>query len=491
MTAHAETRPAPRARADATVRAEGRRWLAVVWAGTALYAVGLTAESVYRHHGFQTSFDLAIYDQYLWLLAHGHAPFSSLLDRTMLGDHFSPGVFLLTPLYWLGLGVAGLLALQSTALALTAPVLYALGRHARAAPKLAAVPALLWLLSPWTTTANLFEFHPTTLVPVLLTLSVLAAVRDQWWLLVLTAGLAMSMREDVPLAYVMLGLVLALHNRRRLGAAVAGAALVWGVAATKIIESKGDTLGYFGERFAGKRGDTVGDALVWMLEHPLSTISFGVGNSGSDALLLLLATGALALLAPSWMLLGVPALLHNALTANVFQHDLLHDDHIVVAASLFIAAAFGVRRLPELRHGRLLGAIALGGAAFVALVAGLAQHDVWNQGQFLQRDAVRDGLARIPADASVAATIHLDPHLSQRGELYALPEPFLPWNWGSPLGAAEVRQKTATLDYVAYYDGDGPLPYVRRALPLLRKDGFVQIYARGPMHVYERKGPSG
>ena len=473
------------------VRAEGRRWLVVVWAGTALYAVGLTVESVYRHHGFQTSFDLAIYDQYLWLLSHAHAPFSSLLDRTLLGDHFSPGVMLLTPLYWLGLGVPGLLALQSVALALTAPVLYALARHTGAGPKLAAIPAVLWLVSPWTTTANLFEFHPTTLVPVLLTLSVLAAVRDQWWLLAASAALAMSMREDIPLAYVMLGIVLALHGRRRLGATLAGAAVVWGIAATKFIESKGDSLRFFGERFAGNRGHTVGGAAIWMLEHPLSTISFAVGNSGSDALLLLFATGALALLAPSWILLGAPALLHNALTANVFQHDLLHDDHIVVATSLFVAAAFGVRRLPELALHRVVGGVAVGVAAALAFVVGLSQHDVWNQGQFLQRDAVRRGLALIPPDASVAATIHLDPHLSHRRQLYALPEPFIPWNWGSPLSTAEVRQKSATLRYVAYYDGDGPLPYVRRALPLLRKDGFVQIYSSGPMHVYERRGRSG
>jgi hypothetical protein len=191
------------------------------------------------------------------------------------------------------------------------------------------------------------------------------------------------------------------------------------------------------------------------------------------------------------MLIGLPAFLHNALTANVFQHDLLHDDHIVVAASLFIAAAFGVRRLAELRHGRLLGAIALTGAGAVALLGGLAQHDVWNQGQFLQRGAIRAGLALIPPNASVAATIHLDPHLSHRSRLYALPEPFVPWNWGSPLTRAEVRQKTATLDYVAYYDGDGPLPYVRRALPLLRKDGFVQVYSRGPVHVYEHRRAKG
>jgi len=99
-----------------------------VWVGAAVYAVLLSVESVHDHDAFATGFDTAIYDQLLWLLAHGHEPFSTVVSRPMLADHFQPAIVLLTPLYWLDLGVPGMFAAQSIGLALTAPALYALAR---------------------------------------------------------------------------------------------------------------------------------------------------------------------------------------------------------------------------------------------------------------------------------------------------------------------------------------------------------------------------
>src|SRR5436309_2997454 len=132
-------------------------WGLVVWLAAAVYAIGLSAESIYRQNHFRTGFDLAIEDQFLWLAAHGHHLFSTIVDRSLVADHFQPGLLLLTPLYWLGLGVSGLLVAQSLALALVAPALYALARDRGASPMVAAVPALLWLVSPWTTSVNLYE----------------------------------------------------------------------------------------------------------------------------------------------------------------------------------------------------------------------------------------------------------------------------------------------------------------------------------------------
>jgi len=150
-------------------------WMVAVWLGTVVYAVLLSLESIADHNAFTTSFDLAHYDQLLWLLAHGDEPFSTVVSRPMLADHFQPGLVLLTPLYWLGLGVPGILAAQSIALGLTAPALFALARASGAAPALAAVPAFLWLVSPWVAAVNLFDFHPLAFSAPLVVLSTLAA----------------------------------------------------------------------------------------------------------------------------------------------------------------------------------------------------------------------------------------------------------------------------------------------------------------------------
>ena len=92
----------------ARIRVFGLSWWAVaVWVGATVYAVLLSIEAVREHHRFETFLDLAVYDQLLWLLANGHEPFSTVISRPLLGGHFQPGVVLLTPLYWLDLGVPG------------------------------------------------------------------------------------------------------------------------------------------------------------------------------------------------------------------------------------------------------------------------------------------------------------------------------------------------------------------------------------------------
>jgi uncharacterized membrane protein len=467
-------------------------WPIVVSLASGVYAIALSAESIYRHTRYATGFDTAISDQLLWLLAHWHDPFSTIVDRPMFGNHFEPGLALLTPLYWVGGGVPSLLIAQSLGLALTAPALYALARNRGAVPALAALPALLWLASPWTASANLFEFHPDTFVPGLLVLSVLASFRENWILLGLTAVLAMSFKEDVPLIYVVLGILLALSGRRRPGAILAVGSAVWLIVATRILESQGNSYTFFERRFAGNRGDTLGEAVAWMFHHPVHTATEVLDQSGPGVLLLLLATAGLAVLAPRWLLLSLPTLLHNALSAYPSQHSLSLHYHLITATGLFIAAAIGVRRVAApSRSGRLALVGITGVAVGAALLGGVMVRGGWRLDPFRDRAAIGRALAVIPQDASVAAAPHLEPHLSDRLRLYTLPEPFIPLDWGSSLTPSEVGAKANAVGYVAFVAGDGPSEYPRdiaTVLPLVRRAGFVQIYRDGPIIVFRRRG---
>ena len=248
------------------------RWLLGVWLATVAYVAILSAESIHLYRSFRTGFDLAIYSQAVWLVGNFRSPAITVDNTFLLAAHFQPGVVLLAPLEWVGLGVPGLLVSQSVGLALMAPVLFALARDAGAAPRLAAVPALLWLVCPWIAAVNLAEFHPTSFVPSLLGLSVLAARRDQTLWLLATAALAMSLKEDIALVYLVLGLVLIFEGKRRQGAILAVASSFTFVLALAVVSSQGDAVSYFGQRFAGDRGKTVPDALGWMLQHPFGAL---------------------------------------------------------------------------------------------------------------------------------------------------------------------------------------------------------------------------
>ncbi len=457
--------------------------------GTGVYAIALSAESIYRQNHFRTGFDTAIADQLLWLAAHGHTLFSTIVDRSLLAGHFQPGLLLLTPLYWIGLGVPSLLTAQSLALALVAPALYALARDRGASPIFAAIPALLWLVSPWTASVNLFEFHPEVFVPVLLVLSVLASLQERWVVLGATAALAMSFKEDVPLVYLMLGVVLILSGRRRPGTILAVTSASVFVLAHEVIVRQGNTYAFFQRRFAGDRGHT-GQALSWMLRHPERELLDVIGQSGWVVFLLFVATAGLALLAPRWLLLAVPILLHNALSAYPLQHTLGFQYHLLAATGLFVAAAIGVTRIASFPRARKLAFAGTAGASvLLALPGGIDLHTRWTPRQYENTARIHRALALIPPGASVAASIHFEPYLSHRVELYTLPEPFVPIDWGGSSSADELAASSQGVRFVVFAAGDGPLEYphrLGRVLSLVRREGFAPIYRDGPIVVLER-----
>lgn len=74
----------------------------VVWLLIVIYTVFYSIYSVVRHLKFETYiFDLGYYDQLLWLAANGKKIFSSVIEAHPWVDHFSPSIFLLTPLYFI------------------------------------------------------------------------------------------------------------------------------------------------------------------------------------------------------------------------------------------------------------------------------------------------------------------------------------------------------------------------------------------------------
>ncbi len=462
----------------------------VVWLAALVYVVVLSLESVSAHRSFVTGYDTALYDQLLWLLANGEEPFSTIVSKPILADHFQPGLALLTPLYWLGAGVPALLVVQSVALAATGPALYALARASGARPALAAVPALLWIACPFVARLNLWEFRPTAFVSVLLVLSVLAAVQGRLWLLGATGVVALSLKEDVALVYLALGVVLAIRGERRLGSVVAAASAAWLVVASLVIRSGSGSLDAFGRRFAGDRGDSVPEAIAWIMQHPLAAADDIARESLVYLLALFVATGGLPLLAPLWMLLALPTAAHNALSAYEPQHLLSFHYHQLTMTGLFIAAALGVHRLQSAGWRVRLGAAAgVAAAAILAVAAGSWAHAHWTEGIRLPREPTRAALSVVPPDAPVAASPHLLPHVSQRSEVYTLPAPFLPLDIGSPLTEAELAERARRVEYVLYREDDMPVEYSgtpESVLAMLDREGFVPIRRAGRVTVFGR-----
>lgn len=477
-----------------------RRWTIAAWAAAVLYTAVLTALSLKRHHDFQSGYDLAIFDQLTWLLAHGHEPFSTVRGRPMLGDHFQPGLALLTPLGAIGRGPGPLLCAQSAGLALVAPALQALARQRGASEPVALGVAVLWLASPLTHSANLFDFHPEVFVPVLVAVGALALERRRPGLFVATAVLASSLKEDISLVYLAWGLALWFRGNRRLGPALALGGAAWFVLATKVgIEAFGGNLDYYSARFGGERGTTLGAVARAVFTHPGTTAHDLVTTLNVKMLVDLVAsTAGLCLLAPLALVPAAPALAANMLSAYTQQHYVTLHYHVVASGVFAVAGALGApraeqlaRRLPKRAIPALLAFAAIAGTPLSpALDVAQGRYPGPNQSP-AARAARLEAVQRIPDGAAVATQFDVVTRLAERRLVYVLPEPFLLLERNGPTWSRqELRSRTNQVRYVLL-DSGATFPGEPRELALVRARlhglGFRTVFSRDGVRLLERR----
>jgi Predicted membrane protein (DUF2079) len=208
---------------------------AAVWALVALTAAGYSVFALARYYTFQTgSYDLVIFDQAVRSYAHFRPGISIIKGLhngfgphfSVLGDHWSPILVVLAPLYWVFNGPQTLLVAQAVLFALAIPPLWTYTRRAFGGGQAAVVAAYLvsvvYLLSWPIASALYFNFHEVAFAPVLTAVALerLQAGRLRTALIALAALLLV--KEDMGLLVAGIGLYLAVARprvvpRQRLG----------------------------------------------------------------------------------------------------------------------------------------------------------------------------------------------------------------------------------------------------------------------------------
>ncbi|HEY7833491.1 MAG TPA: DUF2079 domain-containing protein [Ktedonobacterales bacterium] len=435
------------------------------------------------------AFDLGNMDQAVWNTLHGQ-PFR-FTNRgidwygppTRLGIHVEPILFLIAPLYLIHSGAETLIVLQTVALALGALPLLALAlRRLPDVPLLGVVFVVAYLATPEILGEALWGFHPVTLATPLLLAAIFALdLRRYGWFL-LAGVLAAMTKEDVALALVPLGLLIAVsHRRPRLGIAVMVGSVAWTALCFLVIiphfnggaSAAGNAFWY---RYT-QLGNSPGAAIRNLLLHPWLLVPVIVTPGKLAYLgLLLLTGGALGLFAPFWWLAALPELAINLLSAQVPQYSGFYQYNAIILPVALAAAVYGVAAWRAARASvlagepgddlameraatpngwpravlayarrvrrwwrRLIGRIPLAPRRIAPLVA------VWllvatainlviiqpklsgfwqaGAGPAPHQAQIAALLARIPPTALVAATDTLDPHLTDRVTIYLMPDP--------------------------------------------------------------------
>ncbi|MEF3113245.1 DUF2079 domain-containing protein [Streptomyces chrestomyceticus] len=244
-------------------------------------------------------FDLGIFDQAIRNYSGFRLPGSELKsthhgfppDFSILGDHFSPVLALLAPLYWIWDDPRVLLIAEAALFAAGVPVVRRIAENcfrsapspvvARAAQLACAAYALGWPLM----TASRRGFHEVAFAVPLLLLLLERGMRRRYGAVLVYAGLLCCTKEDLGLVVGVYGAVLAYRSRRdgakgRAGIATGAALFVLGPVASLVtikwlLPMMGGTPGFYWSY--GQLGPDFGAALLRVVTEPW--ILFGVATA--------------------------------------------------------------------------------------------------------------------------------------------------------------------------------------------------------------------
>ncbi|MDQ1423520.1 MAG: hypothetical protein QOD72_1018 [Acidimicrobiaceae bacterium] len=418
-------------------RASGRAFALTVSVASAV-VYGLLA--VLQHARFRTTgYDLGIFEQAIRGYAHLRAPTVPLKGPSVniLGDHFSPIIAVLAPLYRLIPSAYTLLIAQAL---LVAGSVYCVARAAARVIEgsMARVIPVCYALSWGLQSLVGFDFHEVAFGVLLMAWALERLVAGRPQHAAVLALMLLLVKEDLGLTVAAFGIVLWLLGSRRLGwrlglAGIAGFVLTVAVLIPAL--NKNGTYSYVGPSSAGVTATS---------SHPSTVLRSLVKprniRTKATTLLLLLVPTLFIAVRSRYIILLLPTLgwrflsTHEGHWLTKYQYD------AVLMPVVFVGLIDGWnavdRRLRQRNDRHRRAGTAVAAATCVAVALALSLHyplhrllepSLW-KGDAVTADASR-AVSAVPDDAVVEATNQLSPHLTSRDIVYTV--------GGAPAGTAQ------------------------------------------------------
>ncbi|MDQ2099042.1 MAG: DUF2079 domain-containing protein [Tychonema bourrellyi B0820] len=302
----------------------------------------LFAASSARHALFHsTAYDLAIFDQAIYLISQNQTPFSSLMAINILGDHTAFIFYPLALLYKIYPDVHWLLFVQAISLALGAWPSWSLARQAGLNEQKSIAVAAVYLLYPVVFNVNLFDFHPEVIALPAILAAILAARLDKIFWFCAAIGLIISCKAVLSLTVMMMGVwLLIFEKKRNYGLIAIFFGVAWFLIATQVI------VPYFnqGKQHAGVGryqylGKSVFEIAINLVVKP-QLIAGRVFSADTFGYLILLFLPLIWWLSPRHLspLIGaLPVLVMNILSDIEAQRDLIHQYSVPIFPFLLAA----------------------------------------------------------------------------------------------------------------------------------------------------------
>ncbi|WP_242426981.1 MULTISPECIES: DUF2079 domain-containing protein [unclassified Streptomyces] len=450
-----------------------------------------------------TGFDLGIFDQAVRAYAHFELPRSPIKNVhhefppgfSLLGDHFTPALALLAPLYWLWDDPRVLVLAQAALFAAGVPVVRRIARHcfAAAGPQTSAPQAsapggeplvvrraadlagLVYALGWPLLNSSYNGFHEVAFAVPFTLLMLERGLAHRYGAAACWAALLCTAKEDMGLVVGAFGLVLAVrahragHGRgRATGIALAlGGPLVCALVIGWFLPAMGGPEGYYWSY--GSLGADPGAALTHVLGSPWVLLQVAVTPLVKVGMLAwILGTLALLPLGSPTFLLAVPLLAERVLSDNPNHWPVINHYDAFLWPILLTAALETLGRLHG-EHPRLFRRWAVTGAALASAAAvalGLVlfvQPGAWRAPD--DRRSLADAAELIPDGATVEADNVVAPRLTARTRVVIAD--------ATPRGADWVllRVEGRTFPFTS-------LEEQQRRVAVLLDHGYTQVWQR-------------
>ncbi|HLK43380.1 MAG TPA: DUF2079 domain-containing protein, partial [Thermoleophilia bacterium] len=385
-----------------------------------------------------TSWDLGIFTEAVKQYAHFHAPLDDARGPgyEILGEHFSPIIAALGPIFLLFPSAVTLLVAQAVLFAVASVPLTRLGVE-RIGPGAGYALGIGYGLSFGLAEAIDADFHEIAFAVPLIAFALCAFIRERYVAAALWSLPLLLVKEDLGITLVLpLGIAIILRGRTFAGAALSAAGTAGSLLAVYwIIPSFSPTHTY---EYWNKGG--CADPTVTPHQPVTCLIGQTAQNAGSklELLFLLLSVTAFVALRSPLTLLAVPNLGSRFMTTNATFWGTTWHYNAILMPLLFVAAADGIIRaraagpLPDGAHtlrrwGRTVSAAMGKHGAPAMLAVGFALVPQYSYGQFFspgtftfdaRTDALRHAMSLVPDGTSVETTINMLAPLSARHDAY-------------------------------------------------------------------------
>ena len=396
------TRPQKAVSSGRTADRHLQRWLP--WGVALALAVFYAAVSIRRHVELLTSaYDLGIYDQAVRSYSHFSLPYNSVQGPhfDILGDHFSPVLALLAPLYWIHDSPTTLLAAQGALIALGVVPLMRWA-HRSIGLGAALVVGFGYGFSFGVANAVTFDFHEVAFAAPLIAFAAVAFGEGRLTAAVAWAAPLVFVKEDLGLTVAVLGLLVAWRGRRLLGLLTAAGGGLGSALAVAVFIPAMNPLGHNSK--TSKFGTSITHQFTVLLSPDVKILT----------LVFLLAPAVFLAVRSPIIVLAVPTLLWRFLATDPNYWGMQYHYSLILMPIVF-AAFIDVLRRRNVRQVRAFLVASALVTVYLIPQNGFApafKSPLWHTNATTAQ--IHALLDRIPSGSTVAASNMLLPQLSER-----------------------------------------------------------------------------